>query len=184
LLANNKLQSSCSEISWHATASFHLLFLGWSCHHHQLCYKSLYVQHASCCKMFMCVHCVYLFSCHPRFDTGGSNACTYTHTILELFLLHFLCTLVNKCHWLPNFSQQTAEKLIRKHKHQTCIHTKECLPHYSYYSPCLTVYGTNVCNWTMLMTLDNIRHCLKPFNFQETNLLTYIHWDWWLEWKA
>lgn len=36
--------------------------------------------------------------------------------------------------------------------HQTCIYIGEGSCHYQYYIPCCTIYGTNVCNLTMLMT--------------------------------
>ena len=40
-------------------------FLGWSFHQHWPCQRSLYVQHASCFDMSVCVRCVHLYFTSP-----------------------------------------------------------------------------------------------------------------------
>ena len=67
-------------------------------------------------------------SSHPPSDTVGTNA--HTHKSLHLSCFSFTRNSIT-VHWQINVtdshssSQYTAETLMRKHIHQTCIHTKQ-----------------------------------------------------------
>jgi hypothetical protein len=123
-----------------------LPFLCWSFQNHYPSHKSLYLPHVSCLEMFRYVCHVHLHSMSPTFWYRWHQCNHIPLTALQLFLLHqefSYCTLANKRYWQPHFLHHTAETVINK------AHTPLC---------------TNVCNWTMVVTLYDLQYYMKPVN--------------------
>jgi hypothetical protein len=145
---------------------------------------SLYLQHVSCLDMFRCICHVHLYFMSPTFWYWWHLCIHITLTALELFLLHKEfnhCTLANKCHWKQHFLQHTAETLIKRHMHKTCIHTNFLIAHITGH---VRLHMALMCITELWLWL-----CITFITTWTLLILAYLHTtrartEWWLECKA